>query len=153
MYSKNGVIKWVHVEKNFTDLVGNFDGETGMTVFENLLLTDIDKTIDGQSDGYYYGLIEVVNSASSVFVANAKTVSVKVHSAYYSPDRIPVVSGSDYYTKNLMYVDDNKLANGQILGVCSDRRYMGYYLGTPSSYVMCLKPDLSDVVVDTLYNQ
>lgn len=143
LFVDKGNIQWLHAEKTLTDLITNFDGATGMTGFENQVVADIDSTMSELVDGHYYALVRKVKRNLGNW---ASTITVKVHSAYYSPERLNAVIDSDYREDNLLYVNDGKLASGQIMGCCTDKKSGGFFIGSMGSYFMGVDSDLNLVL-------
>ena len=143
----NGVIQYVHTAADLETLVNDTREDTAPTPYETRLMDDFKVTIDSGTDGFYYALVEKRNSSTGAF---DYTTLVKVHSAYYSPERLPLkTAASDAYREGeLLFVDDAKLANHQIMGACTDYKSGGYYIGTPGSYFMGMTSSL-DVLVET----
>lgn len=143
----NGIMTYVHTAADLETLVNDTRGATSLTPYETKLLNDFGVTIDSGTDGFYYALVEKRNSSTGTY---DYTTLVKVHSAYYSPERLPLkTAASDAYRENeLLFVDDAKLANHQIMGVCTDYKSGGYYIGTPGSYFMGTNSSL-DILVES----
>lgn len=143
-----GAISYVHVSDSLKELVtdSRTDAST-MTALETLIASDIDTSSYVAQDGFYYALINS-NEMTLDSIKGTKAYAVRVHSAYYSRDRLSASFGAPdtYREQHLLYADDTKLADGVIMGVCSSKRNTdGLYLGQPGTYVMNVDSSL-DVV-------
>lgn len=142
MFVRNG-IQYIHVQGNLPALIQDTREATGLTAFEQQLMADIDATSSGWGDGVYYALIQ---KSTAAITYNEYALSVKTHSAYFTRYRFNMSIGDAdlYRDANMMFIDDNILANKEIMGVFTDKtatatsspNAAGAYLGTPGTYFM-----------------
>lgn len=137
VFAEDNAIQYFHVNNSFTDLLNDTRGTT-MTSFESQIVTDIDGYFV-PSDGYYYAVVEHVEDTLDA-TKGTKAHSVRVHSAYFTRDQLPQVTGSaaDYREANLLFTDSGRLSNGTIMGVCTSKKQAssGNFLGEQGTYMM-----------------
>lgn len=144
MYVEGSVIRHVRAADNISDIFDH-SSATGNTFFEMLMLNEIESVLDVEVDGYYYALIDYTSYTGM----SGSTIpsSVRVHSAYYCEDEFPPVTGSpsDYRDAQLLFREDNVLANGYIVGVSTSRECAtGQTVGMAGSYFMDLDSTLAN---------
>lgn len=134
----NNQVVYFHVSDTLEKLLNDTRGATSLTPFEEQLMRDFDATTDGTTDGTYYALIET-NKVTRGSTGTDFSITVKVHSAYYTRFRLDAVTGSPAnYQGTLLFADDNRLANKEIMGCFTDRKPSGGtgYIGAAGTYFM-----------------
>jgi prepilin-type N-terminal cleavage/methylation domain-containing protein len=142
MRVEQNLIKYVHVRKSLSELLLD-TSEASDTAFERLLANDIDNVLETSTDGYYFAVIEYKDTST---VLSDATATVKVQSAFYSQWDIAPVTGetNTFREENLLFIEDNILANGNICGSCTSAKDVNNRrVGTVGTYFMNVSADLT----------
>lgn len=135
----NNQVVYFHVSDTLEKLLNDTRGAASLTPFEEQLMRDFDATTDGTTDGTYYALIETKKITRGAPGSTDFSITVKVHSAYYTRFRLDAVTGDlGNYQKTLMFADNNILPNKEVMGCFTDRKASAGtgFIGSVGTYFM-----------------